>query len=231
MLELDNTEPSETEESQASFEQQVSEAVKGIKAGKEGVSELPEGLSPDVRFAANAEKRRRDTQSAWTKTQSELKLAQKENERLRGLVKPEVVLTVEQKEELVDLKGTDPDRWKEKLDAYEKEGRDKLDESLGAIDAQAELSRRADVLQSFTDSNEGFEINDQVLNEEIPSAMRQRLVDGKVKFEDFLVEARDYLAKTREKKEPDLNGSGGGASPEDQAIGKDIVESYKTTVF
>lgn len=221
----------DSEKSTESFQEKVDLAVKGMSTNEEGVHVLPDGLDDDVKVAANSEKRRRDTQASFTKSQLDLKVVKEENNKLRKLLKPELSLTPEQKEELLDLKGTDPDKWKDKLDAYNEEAKTKLDHDLGEVEAQAEISRRALVLQDFMDSNEGFVINDRVLNEDIPAKMKQKLVDGVVTFEAFLLEAKEYLAKGEKQKEPDLNSVGGGASPADRAVDEDIRTSYKKEVY
>ena len=91
-------------QAEVSFVDKVKAAVDGITVDTDGIHILPGDLDDNVKVAAEAEKRRRDTQSSFSKSQHKLKEAEAEVERLRSLITPKLNLTSEQKEELYDLK-------------------------------------------------------------------------------------------------------------------------------
>jgi len=232
----------EGEEPQESFADQVNKAVSGMTVNDEGVHVLPEGLDDNVKVAANAEKRRRDTQSSFSKSQQELAVAKAENKRLRELATPQLNLSTEEKEELFDLKNTDPEAWRTKLTGYEDKAKADLGESLQKVSLEsaqeAEVSRRAQVLEDFLTANPGFTISDDVLANDIPPRIKNKLESGEVTFEAFLDEAKAYLGKNKKLGdgnsvggEPDLDTVGGGANATPDAIQEDIIKSYDKEIY
>jgi len=222
-----------------SFETTVNTVVSGFKEG----DKLPEDLDPKVKVAANAEIRRRHTQGQHAKSQQSLKAAEAENIKLRELIVPQLNLSVEQKEELHDLKSTDPEGWKAKLDKYESEARAKLNTELETISSdssqEAEKERRAQVLEDFRTANPGFVLNDKVLTNDIPPRITAKLENGKVTFEEFLIEAKDFLTAKKKvgdgnntsETEPNLNNSGGGHKATENAVKEDAIKSYAKEVY
>jgi len=232
--------PEGEEESQESFADQVNKAVNDMTVDDKGLHVLPENLDDNVKVAAEAEKRRRDTQSAYSKSQQSLNVAQAENDRLRELIVPQLSLTVEQKEDLHDLKNTDPDAWRKKLTEYETEAQAKLDEDLKKVkvdsSAEAETSRRAQVLEDFLTANPEFTIDNDILANDIPPRIKNKLESGNITFEEFLAEAKTYLGKNKKigsklEGEPDLNNVGGGSNATSDAVSDDIVKSYEKEVY
>ena len=67
------------------FESKVAEVLP--KLGTEGFT--GEGVDPAVLFAANAERRRRDTQAAYTRTQQELKQVKAVNQSMAETLESE----------------------------------------------------------------------------------------------------------------------------------------------
>jgi len=242
---LDNestVQTSDDDKSKVSFADQVNTAVNEMKQGEDGNYIIPDNLSDEVKVAVVAEKRRRDTQSSFSKSQQALKVAEKENVRLRELIVPQLNLTVAQKEELHDLKSTDPDAWKVKLTGYENEAKSKLAEDLAEITTattvEAETARRATVLEDFINTNPGFVINDDVLANDIPPRIKNKLEKGKITFEAFLTEAMDFMSSTKKigdanksDEEPDLGNAGGGAKAESGAVDTDIAKSYANEIY
>lgn len=227
-------------EPKESFADQVNNAVSAMTVNDNGLHILPDGLEDNVRVAAEAEKRRRDTQSSFSKSQQALKVAQAENDRLRGLIVPQLKLTAEQKEELFDLKESDPDAWREKLSSYEAEAEAELGEKLKKVktesSAEAEVARRAQVLEDFLTANPEFTINDDVLANDIPPRIKNKLISGEATFEQFLIDAKEYLGKNKvpsmgSGKEPDLNSTGGGANATSSAVKEDIISSYESEIY
>lgn len=245
--EVDETDDEGDAEEQKAFEGAVAEAVKNISRGKDGKYVLPKGLSPEVRYAALLEQRRRDTQSEFTKGTQAKKALEAENNALKkkamGSVKLD--LTAEQAEELDDLKFSDPEAWRKKMNKLEREAHAKQEQSLNDEIAQVsadtlakdELERRKDVLAEFNKEHPGFQLNDQIIANDIPPRIVKRLETGTISFEAFLNECHDYLTTGKVVKQeklrdqPNLSKVGGGTRPDKHAEKEDMILSYNKEVF
>lgn len=236
--------PSPAEKTTKSFEEQVNEALKGMKEGEDGKMHFEEGLPEDVVFAANAERRRRDTESSLSKERQKNAALEAKTEKYfeRITSQTDLGLSTEEAEELEDLKRENPDAWRAKLNEYEERAHDKLLEELEVDDEEAEvfgeIERRAEVLQDFLDKNPGLVLNDEVFENDLPPRITGKLESGEVTFEEFLKEAKEYLQpKTKikdsgdEEPEPNLGKAGGGSTAQDIAVESDIVESYKDEIY
>lgn len=229
-----------------SFADTVDEVVKGMKLNDAGVYELPDDLSEEVKYAAMAEKRRRDTQADYSRTKQETSALKAEKAALvKKLENVSVSLTDEQQEELEELKYSDPDAWRKKLNTYETEARAKriseIDEELKQVSAGTleteEVERRKEVLAEFQANNPGVEIDDDVIKNDIPPRILKKLETGTVTFEAFLIECRDYLKtgkvvkQDKTIKQPNLSKVGGGSEPDENATKEDIVLSYNKETY
>lgn len=229
------------------FEKAVSDAVTNMKRGEDGKYILPDNTPYAVQYAAMAEQRRRDTQSEFTKIAQTKKALEAENSVLKSKVSNyiKVDLSKEQKEELEDLKFSDPDAWRVKMNQYENEARnkatDEINQEVTQISAetlkQQELERRKVVLSEFNNSHPDFIINDDIIKNDIPPRITQRLETGAISFEDFLQEAYDYTKKGKVIKSedpqggPNLSKVAGGAKPSEAEETVDIITSYNKEVF
>lgn len=228
----------------AEYEKQVNEAVTNMTQDDDGKWHLPEGLSPELEFAANTERRRRDTQASYTKTQQALRVAEtktlKLTERLENSIKPN--LTVEQSEELEDLKESDAEAWREKLNEYDAEAYGKYEEDIADIDSTAnqaaEEERRTEVLTQFITDNPDIVLNDHVFENDLPPRITGKLEKGEISFENFLEEAKEYLTKGKKiatadpgKEEPDLSKSSGTNRATDKVVDADATEAYENEIF
>lgn len=183
-----------------------------------------------------AEKRRRDTQAAFTKSQQALKAREAE---LQVLKTTGPAITPEVAKELEDLKFKDPDAWKSRLDKIQDEHNAtiaaKTKELTDQVVNQSELERRASVLAEFNTANPGLVITDEVIQYDIPPRITKKLAEGKVSFEDFLVEVKEYLSTPKKVKadgveqQPNLSKEGGGATPTVDS-GK-VTTSYEKEIF
>lgn len=245
-LEDDESE-GESEEAAKAFETSVMNAVKEMTRGKDGKYILPKGLSAEVKAAAIIEKRRRDTQSEYTKLSQSKKALEAENNALKkkatGTVKIE--LTAEQAEELEDLKFSDPEAWRKKMNKYEREAYAKqekeLEEEIAAVSADTlakdELERRKEVLKEFNQAHPGFQLNDDVIQNDIPPRITKRLETGEISFEAFLQEVYDYtqtgkvVRQEGTRRQPNLSKVGGGSKPDKYAEKEDIIQSYSKEVY
>lgn len=234
-------------ESGNDFEKQVSEVVKQITRGKDGKYVLPEGLAPELKTAAIFEQRRRDTQAEFTKIAQANKALAAENEVLKKKVTGDVKLelTTEQAEELEELKFSDPEAWRVKVNKLEREAIKKRDEELNSEIAKLstetldkdEKERRKEVLEAFIESHPGFNLDDDVLANDIPPRFLKKLETGKVSFETFLEEVYEYSTTGKVVKQdkilddPDLNKIGGSHKPDKNAQKEDIITSYNKEIY
>lgn len=188
------------------------------------------------------EKRFKDTQAAYTKSQQELKAVKAKVEVLEKLTTPQIQLDAATQQELDDLKFSDPDAWRVKMNSIELEARQKhqslLSEAEKAASIQAELERRTQVLNEYNRNHPGFEITDEVIQLDVPSRITKKLESGEISFDDFLVEVKDFLyspkkvgSSNKVLNQPNLGTIGGGESPSEGAVNQDIAANYKNIAF
>ena len=183
-----------------------------------------------------AEKRRKDTQAAFTKSQQALKAKEAE---LQVLKTTGPAITPEVAKELEDLKFKDPDAWKSRLDELKDKHNAtivaKTKELTDQVVHQSELERRASVLAEFNAANPSLVITDEVIQYDIPPRITKKLAEGTVSFEDFLVEVKEYLNAPKKVKadgveqQPNLSKVGGGSTPTVDS-GK-VATSYEKEIF
>lgn len=183
-----------------------------------------------------AEKRRKDTQAAFTKSQQALKAKEVELEVLRTSKPP---VTPAEAKELEDLKFKDPDAWKQRLDEIEEKHKAtiaaKTQELTDQVVHKSELERRMQVMAEFNAANPGLVITDDVLEYDVPPRITKKLAKGEVSFEDFLVEVKEYLNAPKKVKadgveqQPNLSKVGGGSTPN---VDSKVVEAaYEKEIF
>lgn len=236
----DNAEPT--------FADKVNTVLDGMtRDAKTGKYILPDDLSEELKFAAIAEQRRRDTQSAFTKTTQTNKALNAEKaallKKVAGNVKVE--LTATQAEELEALKFSDPDAWRAKMNGYEADARTKqtqsLEEELKQVSASSldreELGRRKQVLTEFASEHPDVAIDDDVIASDIPPRIVKRLETGEISFEAFLEECYNFLKTGKVvkqdgvRKQPNLSKVGGGTRPDANAQKEDAIVSYNKEIF
>lgn len=249
-----NTETSQATESSPTtvaapaetFEDKVNGVVSKMVQSEDGIWKLPDDVEADeaVLYAARAEKRRRDTESKLGKTTHALKALEVEKAELQGKLQQYMAdnLTSSQRTDLEELKYSDPEQWRSKMNEIERAAVAKAQEELGNISLtasqRAELERRAQLLTSYNASNPKYAITDEVLANDIPPRITRRLEKGEVTFEEFLDEASAYLKAGKVvgvpsvvEPQPNLGNAGGGAKPADYAIQADLVTSYENEIY
>jgi len=176
---------------------------------------------------ANTEKRRRDTAGEFHKQLSKAKTAEAKIEILTKQLDAPVVLTKEVQDEMDALKYEDPEAWRIKMNSLEKQSKlakqeqiEKLTAEAGdKVSTQTEIERREGVLKNFTELNKDIQITNDVISNDIPPRITNKLIAGKVSFEDFLEEVADYLRKGTTVKDnkvenlPNLGDVAGGSTP------------------
>ena len=212
------------------------------EAKKPDATSTPSTVDSSQETKIDFEKRFKDTQAAFTKSQQALKEKEARLEALEKLTQPKVELDEATKTELETLKYEDPDAWRIKVNQLESEAARKHQETLneaGRLAAQqAELERRAQVLEEFNRSHPTLQITDEVIQYDVPPRITKKLENGEVSFEAYLEEVRDYLQApkvigdgNKTLNQPDLTRVGGDDKPSEGAVKADIVKDYKKIVF
>lgn len=225
----------------------VSDIVKQITVDETGNYVFPTGveLTEEMKFAATAEKRRRDTQAEFTKTNKAKLALEAENNKLREiLLKQSIVFTPEQTEELEELKLEDPEKWRQKLNEYEAkviEGRKTTISELSTnviteAERTFEVSLRGKVLEEFNKLH-GIGLTEELLADEVPNRITKKLIDGKVSYEEYLEESLTYLKTNKAIKEepimgdPNLNRVSGGKEPGKFDAEPSLREAYSKDLY
>lgn len=191
-------------------------------------------------------KRRKDTQSAYTKGQQTIKALEAENAKLLELLSSQnrVVIGKDDQERLDNLKYEDPDAWRAEISALENkalsETRAKIASLTGevkvAAEQQFELERRQQVLEEFNASSD-VQITEALIADEVPPRITKKLAEGTITFEDFLQEVATYVSKGKTVKNedvvghPNLSDLGGGNTPSGAKAEKSIASQYKKDTY
>ena len=233
------------EQKPLTFVEQVNNAVGNLVEQEDGSFALPEDTeySDELRYATVSEKRRRDSQSALNKSQHALKTTKAETEalrkRLQGTAK--VTLSTEEAEELEELKFSDPDKWRTRMNELETRAATEFNNELAEVTDQvgldSEIERRVTLLDQFNKENPDSQITETVVANDVPPRITTKLAEGKITFEDFLVEVKTYLGKGKAVKQektsgqPDLGELGGGDKASEHAVLTDADSSYENEIF
>ena len=205
-------------------------------------SSQPNGSEASNNQEVDYEKRFKDTQGAFTKSQQELKALQARNKVLEEMAAPKVELDEATKTGLENLKFSDPDAWRAKLNTLETEAtnahRATLTEAERLANQNTELENRAQTLADFKVSHPDLVINDDVIKYDVPPRITNKLESGEISFEQYLNDVAGYLNQGKvvgdgntTLKQPNLKDVGGDDTPTDGAVKKDIVKDYANVVF
>jgi hypothetical protein len=243
------TDSSDTSQAESSsetltFEQRVNQVIDSADLDTSGNIILPTDVPEDIKFAARAEKRRRDTQSALAKAKGQLSVAQIENEELKKLAQQgkRIELSPEEHEELNELKNSDPDAWRERMNILEQNAADTVNTKLSEISETAQtkgsLGERQVLLDAFQQDNPELVINDDVLTNDIPPRITRALESGDISFMEFLGKVKEYLETGKvvqnsdiPPQTPNLSDIGGSDIPGDNAEKGDSEVKYEKMIF
>jgi hypothetical protein len=188
------------------------------------------------------EKRFKDTQAAYTKSQQELKAVKAKLEVLNNLTTPQIQIDATTQAELDDLKFSNPDAWRVKMNSLELEAKQKhqslLTEAEKAANLQAEMENRAQLLADFNRSHPGMELTDDVIAYDVPPRITKQLENGEIDFGTFLTKVSEFFnapkvigSANSVLNQPNLGKVGGGDTPSEGAVTNDIAANYKNIVF
>lgn len=227
------------------FEEQVNSVVAQMTTDDKGNSVLPDiEMSEEVKYTATVEKRRRDTQASLTRARQSEKAAKLEADSLAEGWQNDAKskLSVQQEAELEELKNTDPEAWRTKLNEIEQTNANAFKETRSTITTKAkqesELERRTRVMNEFNEKNPDINITDDFIAAEVPPKYLKQLEEDKISFEDFLTTCAKYANKDKvldkgseAPKTVNLGKTGGGHTPAEADRSANSVNSYKNSVF
>ena len=226
------------------FFEQVNEVVGTMEQSEDGTWDLPEGdYSDELRYAAGSEKRRRDIQSSNGKLEHKLTTMELENkalkEKLQGTAQP--TLSAEETAELDELKFSDPEAWRVRMNELDTRAASQLTYDLAEVSnevtRESEITRRQKVLDQFNSENPDTQITQELVTNDVPPRITKKLEDGKISFEEFLDEVKTYVTKGKVvknetvAKQPNLGEIGGTAEADANAVNQDMTTSYKDEIF
>lgn len=193
------TENTETQ----TFEQKVTSIVSSATTDEAGNLVLPEGLELDepTKYAVTAEKRRRDTQSAYSRAQQEIKTLKSENSAAWEILAKEVSveLTTEEQTELEELKSVDLDKWRLKVNEYDKKKTNKVEATRTEVKNKSardiELEQRNEQINAYNEANPDHQLTDDVIENDIPPRYLKELEKGTISFEEFIAKSGAFLKK------------------------------------
>lgn len=146
----------------------------------------PEGEPQQVTNEAYAE-----LQASYTKSRQELAALKAKTAALeKHLASASFKLPPEVEQELEQLKYTDPEAWRQRINAIENKRAKDLD---AEISKQVEVERRTQLLAEYNAANPDHKIDDYVAENVLPRGMVSKLERGEVSFESFLKEASNFL--------------------------------------
>ena len=224
------------------FENLVAKAIKAATKDSEGKWTF-DTTDEAVQYAAMAEIRRRETQAAYTKAQQQLTTVQKEADILFNRIGGALQLTDEQQAELDDLKTTDLDKWRKRINQLEADQQSNRNTVRDQIKQQAqqetEQERRARLIAEWNEANPNSMLTDDFIDNDLPPRLLRQLESNEIEFDTFLEKASRFASGKVTLKGTDvdestaisLGGKPGGATPEDAAAGLDSASTYATETY
>lgn len=210
-------------------------------AASQTTVEKEQGSQPTVDW----EKRYKDTQKSIQERSLENKQLKAKNEALAKQLSGITTTKVEVPEEVEALMYTDPQAWRREINKLEQEAKAKdtqardeiLTEASKAAAEAYELDRRTQVLKEFQADNPDLKITDEVLKNDIPPSISNKLADGTSTFEQFLEEVKTFVSTGNKPSkeplmdEPNLSKQAGGEQPSIEAQRGDASTSYANEIY
>lgn len=206
--------------------------------------------TPESTQQVDYEKRFKDTQAfatkiAQEKADKERELAELKAELsvLKTTAKPSLTIDAQVKSELEDLKYSDPDAWRTRVNELETaanaEFNSKIVEAKQLSSQQLELQRRANVLTQFQNEHPDVVFTDELLHLDIPQRIVKELENGKVTYEEFLNNVYNYVktpkvigSTTKTLEQPNLSKTGGDDTPtKNSSSNQNIIQTYENMEF
>jgi hypothetical protein len=179
--------------------EQANEFLRNAQTDESGKLVFSEDVPEELKVVVLAEKSRRDTQAAYTRSQQKLKALEAEKEALLAQIGGKPQLSADDEAVLEELKVSDPDKWYAERQRLEREALERVNSSIAEATKEAgskaaaefELARRGEILADFT-KNTGFTLTDEVIANDVPPRLTKKLEDG-MEFGAWLYEVKSYL--------------------------------------
>ncbi|NRA77875.1 MAG: hypothetical protein HRU18_06680 [Pseudoalteromonas sp.] len=222
----------------------VKEAISASTINADGKAVFAEGTSEEIIFMAGQELRRRDTQSALSRsTQTADALTAENNLLAESLASQTSGATPEQLSKLEELKATDVEEWRKEVNKIEAANKTAAvtarDEIKTKAKNESEIERRARLLEEYNTANPKAMLTDDVITNDIPPRLTNQLADGTINFDQFMAKAAKYITTGKvmtkgtaaPEQEPDIGKMGGSHLPDGTAVDSEIVSTYKTELY
>lgn len=153
-----------------------------------------ENVDPVAKIAIQAELRRRDTESSFTKTRQELKAKELAIEELSKNLNIEVEYN---EADLEALKYSDPDKWRAKLNEIEQLRVQKTSETISSITEKAQIQAinlsAEEKLETALKNIPSKGLTTKELLDRVPPILVRNLNEGKITMEEFSSDANSII--------------------------------------
>lgn len=232
LMEIDTE--GEKENTEISFKDKVEKAIAQIQYSPlTGEYIVPKGMDENVAISAKTARENIELKREGVKNTLRIKKLKENHSLLLEEVSSNYIanLSVGQQEELKELKFSDPDLWRKKVNAYEKDAKNlakkefakKYDTSLEISNEDAELSYRGYILAEYNKEHLDKPLTEEVVKNELPPRLLSELDSGKITFETFLAKAERYLGTGKKivdkkvSKQPNLSKVSGASVPKNSS--------------
>lgn len=228
------------------FEEKVTSIVSSATLDDSGNLVLPEGLQLDepTKYAVTAEKRRRDTQAAFTRVQQENRQLKSTSNQAFELLEEQISLdlSIEQQTELEELKATNPEAWRKKLNELEGGKKAKVATIRETVQnktaREIELEHRKELVSEYNKANPGKELTDDVIENDIPPRFTKQLEKGEINFAEYLEKCSTFLNKgkivdpgTKIESEVDLSKANGSSKLSASVLANSSSADYSKETY
>lgn len=164
------------------------------------------------------EQKYKELQAEYAKSKQEIAAYAAKIAALEKAINPADYIDQEKLAELEELKFSNPDLWRVKLNELENEA---LAKAKAHVDNAMELERRKALIEDYNANNPDYQLTDYVVDFVLPRGIIAKLEKSEITFEAFLKEASEYLKKTTigSKSNPQSTENAGKQAPITQVGG------------
>lgn len=197
---------------------------------------------PNSGQGVNFEKRYKDTQAAYTRSQQEGKAKDAVIAKLQEQIAKTPVFTQQQQDELSELRDTDVDAYAMRLQEFTQEHQKRVAKEIEQFTSQAAESVQEEVkaqslkqaVEMFNQSHPDKVISEDNLANDVPPRLTKQLEEGSVSYEEFVDKASKFInheyatANPETMNQPNLNDQPGSNTPSSE---EDDDVSYEDGIY